>query len=223
MKKSKNLKTVLAAILVASISTVFSNTFAQIDSIIIKPSNPTTSDSIIVIGRYTFNSANIMLGSNIIFIDTLIEVRVYFDLDSAPVVTGHTDTITIGKLSVGNYKLIYYLIDTTDSQTYSDTIYFAVSPLLATIDFSSENSFDMQIYPNPFTYKTKIKYNLPDNTTDAALTIYNIVGEKIKEYKLNDKKGELIIDSSDLTQGLYMLYIKNDQGFVSNKRMLIIR
>ena len=33
MKKSKNLKTVLAAILVASISTVFSNTFAQVDSV----------------------------------------------------------------------------------------------------------------------------------------------------------------------------------------------
>jgi len=81
----------------------------------------------------------------------------------------------------------------------------------------------VQIYPNPFTFKTKIKYNFPHNTTDAALTIYNIVGEKIKEYKLNVTNGELTLDASDLMQGIYILQLKNNKVPVTNKKMLIIR
>jgi len=196
----------------------------MIDSLKIVPSNPTINDSIKIINFTSFpNDACFLKNSYLNINGKEIVINATHFEGGFTVICNSIDTIIIGKLDTGAYTLYYNLsVDTNTAIFDTDTLFFVVQNPTDVFGFLYETS-QIQIHPNPFTYETKIKYNLPDNTTDAALTIYNIVGEKIEVYKLNDKNGELIIDASNLSQGLYILYIKNNQGFISNKRMLIVR
>jgi flagellar hook assembly protein FlgD len=86
-----------------------------------------------------------------------------------------------------------------------------------------------QNYPNPFNPETNIEYALPRDT-DVKLTIYNILGERIKVlvdehqtagYKRvywngTDQKGE------DVASGSYF-YRLETKGFSKVKKMMLVK
>ena len=79
-------------------------------------------------------------------------------------------------------------------------------------------------YPNPFNPKTKIQYDLPEDSK-VSLTIYNIRGQKVRELINNFKPAgsySIIFDGSNLASGVYFYHIQAGD-FVQTKRMLLIK
>lgn len=83
------------------------------------------------------------------------------------------------------------------------------------------NKFDLvQNYPNPFDKSTLISFSSDANKT-VDFTVYNVLGEKVKEQKIDAKRGlnqfEFI---SEYPSGVY-IYSLNDGEKTLTKRMII--
>jgi len=89
-----------------------------------------------------------------------------------------------------------------------------------------------QNFPNPFKDSTKIKYCLPVKT-DVNLTVYNSVGEKVKELVNTMQEAgtyEIKLGSGDFPNGSYYYRIQavdpltnSSQPFVETKKMILLR
>jgi pectinesterase len=62
------------------------------------------------------------------------------------------------------------------------------------------------VYPNPFTDKVTIAFDLKSNS-DVNLTFYDVNGRVVKTIRSNQKKGlkQLTIDTKDLRTGIYFI------------------
>ena len=79
-----------------------------------------------------------------------------------------------------------------------------------------------QNYPNPFTGKTSISFEIPNNTY-ISLKVYNILGAEVvelagKEY--SQGKHTVEFDSKNLSKGIYFYTIKADK-FSASQKMII--
>ncbi|MCC7431554.1 T9SS type A sorting domain-containing protein [bacterium] len=83
-----------------------------------------------------------------------------------------------------------------------------------------------QNYPNPFNPSTKIDYDLPKNTK-AKLLIFNVKGEKVREFELTASKGFVEWNGTNqegklLGSGVY-LYTIQGENFSESKKMVLLK
>jgi plastocyanin len=76
-----------------------------------------------------------------------------------------------------------------------------VAPLTTGI-FDNKKNDALQVYPNPFSDKIVVK------DADAEIvSVYNIAGQKIKTFSLNNGQSDAAIDMADVTKGIYYYQI----------------
>jgi flagellar hook assembly protein FlgD len=76
--------------------------------------------------------------------------------------------------------------------------------------------------PNPFNGVTTINYTLPENTTNATITITGINGQVIRTVNLNGKgKGQLLLQAEELSAGSYMYSLHVNGNLVDTKSLLL--
>jgi flagellar hook assembly protein FlgD len=80
-----------------------------------------------------------------------------------------------------------------------------------------------QNYPNPFNPTTTISMSLP-RASDWTITIYNISGQLVKEYKGRSDAGVVKVtwDAGQYSSGVY-LYKAVAGEFVATKKMLLVK
>lgn len=84
-------------------------------------------------------------------------------------------------------------------------------------DIAFESNYS-NIYPNPCQEVAKIDYNLPSNTQNSKVVVYNLIGNKVKEQKIIDKKGTVQFSTSDMNPGVYFYsFIVNNEAQTTHK------
>ncbi|MCF7913515.1 MAG: T9SS type A sorting domain-containing protein [Candidatus Cloacimonetes bacterium] len=87
-----------------------------------------------------------------------------------------------------------------------------------------------QNYPNPFNPETNIKFYLSSETSGCSLSIFNIRGQKVRNYDLNSLTGgcehTVVWDGIDdqgkkVSSGFYFYQLSSDQGSVSHKMLMM--
>ena len=157
---------------------------------------------------------------------------------------GNRDDIWYAKsIEVADYLRAIYNLVYTDSTVYnpsSDISIWIVTENgfkviepgetldLTSVDngnFNRSMRFELsQNYPNPFNQETVISYYLPV-TSETTLSIYNLVGEKIKT--LVDKEHQIAgaycikFDASGLASGIYIYTLKTEKFTISKKMVLL--
>jgi hypothetical protein len=89
-------------------------------------------------------------------------------------------------------------------------------------------NYELQNYPNPFNPVTTISYDLPDNTTNPVIEIFNIKGEKIRQYSIFNFQSSIVWDGTDnyqnqVSSGIYLYRLKSDEGVLLSKKMLLLK
>ncbi|KAA3604099.1 MAG: T9SS C-terminal target domain-containing protein [Calditrichaeota bacterium] len=85
-----------------------------------------------------------------------------------------------------------------------------------------------QNYPNPFNPSTTINYELPiSNSVKSKLTIFNILGEKVKEYELTNSKGSVVWNGTNesgkqVSSGTYLYRLESGK-FSQTKKMQLLK
>jgi hypothetical protein len=99
-----------------------------------------------------------------------------------------------------------------------------VSPRSAT---SSDLNIDMpravlyQNAPNPFSERTVIKFELPDNASNAFIYIFNMQGALMKQMPISANQSSITINGSELTAGIYLYSLIVDGKETDTKRMIL--
>ncbi|MBK8981865.1 MAG: T9SS type A sorting domain-containing protein [Ignavibacteria bacterium] len=86
-----------------------------------------------------------------------------------------------------------------------------------------------QNYPNPFNPSTKIRFDIPSNSSgqlsNVKLTVYNSLGNLVKTLvneKMNSGSYETEFRGEDLSSGVYF-YKLETEGFIQTKRMVFLK
>ncbi len=84
-------------------------------------------------------------------------------------------------------------------------------PALATTQFELDKN--IAVYPNPTSGEFNIKIN--DDLVGAKVSIYNIVGQKIKDFSL-----DVLTTTQNLNSGMYLLEIEKD-GSKTTRKLIV--
>ncbi len=82
-----------------------------------------------------------------------------------------------------------------------------------------------QNYPNPFNPGTVIEFTLPEDVSNARLSIYNALGEKVAELvnsSLQAGYHKYQWNAKDFATGMYIYELRTD-NFISVKKMVLVK
>ena len=86
------------------------------------------------------------------------------------------------------------------------------------------NAFLYQNTPNPFNITTEIKYFLPEGSPNAYIYVFNLQGNLLLTYNLNNNCfGSVVINGSSLNAGMYVYSLVIDGQEEETKRMILTK
>lgn len=121
-------------------------------------------------------------------------------------------------LNVVNDSVVGYISDTINRQiTYMDfkTNMCTITSTLNTIHQQPE---DIEIYPNPFIFKTTLKIKNKKND-HIKLTLFTITGKVIRQIETD--KDEITIEKGELSHGIYFYQVYGN-GLLRGEGKLIV-
>jgi len=122
------------------------------------------------------------------------------------------------ELLPGKYSYRLKQVDYSGKFEYSNILDFEVTNLADTYQL-------YQNYPNPFNPTTKIEFDMKEKAF-ITLTIYNIVGEKVRELvndELSKGKHALDFDAVGLPSGVYVYSLNVKDEFFQTRKMTLIK
>lgn len=122
-----------------------------------------------------------------------------------------------GTNGLNMYRYVFYnQADQNDS--ISINITFNTSP--TSVVELANNKEDIVAYPSPAVGNTTFSYKLNQNAT-AKIVLHNMLGAKVKEFKLSQLEGKLRISVADLQPGVYFYSLVNNNKTVAVKRLVV--
>ena len=136
----------------------------------------------------------------------------------------------------GSAATVYFSVKATDGfDTVNITgedrmVYVNRYDYLSTEDIANPTNFALHDnFPNPFNPSTQIRFDLPI-TGDVRFTIYNMLGQKVREYQMNSLPAgyhtltwNATNDLGDpMSAGIYFYQIKTKE-FLKTKRMVLLK
>ena len=115
---------------------------------------------------------------------------------------------------------------TTMSESSTDSNFTTKSATSDTNTASNilANAFLYQNTPNPFNTTTEIKYFLPEGSSNAYIYIFNLQGNLLFTYNLNDNGfGSVEINGSSLNAGMYVYSLVINGQEAETKRMILTK
>jgi hypothetical protein len=79
----------------------------------------------------------------------------------------------------------------------------------------------LHVDPNPFTKATLVRYALPEDTHDARLRIADMQDTPVREIPLDGSSDRVILSSSGLEPGMYLLTLVINGKDVEKRRMIL--
>jgi len=116
------------------------------------------------------------------------------------------------------------LLDLTDPDSLMNNARIAATNELTNeLIKENESAKLINIVPNPFNNETLIQYYLPEAVNNTEITVYDVVGKPVRSLSLNKGNTNVIINASDLENGMYFLRMKADGKFVAIKKIVVLK
>ncbi len=149
--------------------------------------------------------------------------------------TDNTENVYTGKGTPINGQRLSYHVKTVDntnlSSVPSNQVNYWIDGGIPDNPQSGENlmsvkpeKYFLTNYPNPFNPKTVIYYTIPE-ASDVKISVYNTVGQVIKEYSFSKQSPaayQVDFDGSNLSSGMYFYKIQAG-NFYEVKRMMLVK
>ncbi len=75
-------------------------------------------------------------------------------------------------------------------------------------------------YPNPANHNFSVNYQLNGNTK-GELIINDLLGKEIQRIAVNEKEGNVVVNTSQLTAGIYFYSLQVDGSKITTKKVII--
>lgn len=79
------------------------------------------------------------------------------------------------------------------------------------------------VTPNPFSQSTQIKYNLPNNISNAVCLVYDLQGKIIKKINLpaGNTQGEVVLAKDNLANGVYFISLLINSKELQTEKVIL--
>ncbi|MDR0789344.1 MAG: T9SS type A sorting domain-containing protein [Bacteroidales bacterium] len=89
-------------------------------------------------------------------------------------------------------------------------------------EITENRQASVNIYPNPVTTTTCIKYIMPKDCQSPSIIVKNMLGKEVKNVKISgSQSGKVYINTEDLSQGLYFCSIVCDNQTIATKKIVV--
>jgi len=198
---------------------------SQVGQVTVVPSNPSPSDTILVITNLTYsgNCTYGMVGSytsttgNTVFI-----MPTYCGYGSHTTTCNETDTIKINPLSLGHYTFhIEFhqgsVCPLSGFDITLDTVIVNVQVKASTVGIKEQTALvSLDLFPNPNSGTLTVKIKGSKGTN--RLTIYDLTGKQVYSIQLGDGGFYLM---PDLVPGTYECILSNPEGHTLAKKRVV--
>jgi hypothetical protein len=121
---------------------------------------------------------------------------------------------------IGSYKVHFRLYDVNN---ISDSVSIDVNySVVAGIEENINRNYLLgDAVPNPASEQLVINYTFITQPKNAKLELYNVVGTKVNEFKIEGMEGKVKMDVSNLSQGIYFYSLVVNGNKISTKKVVI--
>ena len=88
---------------------------------------------------------------------------------------------------------------------------------------SLEKELNFRVYPNPAGDYVTVDYTLPEESNNAKLYIYNVLGIKMQSVGMAAGKNTLTIQVDQWHNGVYFFIVQGVEDFAPRTKLLIAR
>jgi hypothetical protein len=78
-------------------------------------------------------------------------------------------------------------------------------------------------YPNPTNNTTRIPFTLPEGETQGELVFYDVAGNEVKRFQVDNTFSEILVSSADLAPGTYYYNLQTSTRNSDGKTLVIIQ
>ena len=78
----------------------------------------------------------------------------------------------------------------------------------------------ISLSPNPSSSSVRVNYKLPENIANATLLISDMTGKVSKTYTISNAVGELFIELTDLSTGVYIVRLASGSKTISSQKLI---
>ncbi|MEO1628928.1 MAG: tail fiber domain-containing protein, partial [Bacteroidota bacterium] len=89
------------------------------------------------------------------------------------------------------------------------------------LDLDKDNILLKQNRPNPFGKNTSIDYKLPNDFNTANIRIIDASGKEVRNYSIKEAAGQVDVDGTDLSSGIYYYSLIIDGQSVRTEKMIV--
>lgn len=75
--------------------------------------------------------------------------------------------------------------------------------------------------PNPFDSKSEISYSFPKEDGNVVIMVFNLNGEKLKEFQLKEPKGTIMLQATDFKPGMYLYSLISNNNEIITKKIIV--
>jgi hypothetical protein len=113
-----------------------------------------------------------------------------------------------------NVKYQFYDRNNPDDFVEEEVFYKIVEKKSTATLLKNKNIHISNIYPNPVKDFAVIDYNILDDEKEIKIVVHNVLGGSVGEYQLSVFENSVVINTEDLSPGVYFysVYIDNDNA-----------
>ena len=89
--------------------------------------------------------------------------------------------------------------------------------------FEKDNALKVHVAPVPATTFAAVDYELPDEQSNATITVFNSFGIKVIETELNGTKGMKTLDLREMPAGVYSYIVRCGEYIQKGKVMIVLK
>lgn len=108
-------------------------------------------------------------------------------------------------------------------QSWKDTTEIDTLQNDSTLIPSSKPPLSINVYPNPLINRFIIDSEIPDSNSHVTLSIYDLVGRKMKTISIPDGKSSLTIFTDGWAAGMYFLKFQQGDSILQTNKILCIK
>ena len=187
----------------------------------VSPAAPSVNDSVYVYFVIEFPQYSARkISGNCNIADTIVYHGCYYNPGFSPSYSYVYDTLSLGKLSVGEHDVFIvarYALNSTDStclttnDTWNDTLHLVINVSEQT-GIIATTAAELCVFPNPATTQLIIQTNSAEL---EEVNIYNTTGSLVMAISVNAK--HTILNTEALAPDIYIAEIKTQQGSVRKR------
>lgn len=81
--------------------------------------------------------------------------------------------------------------------------------------------YNITVYPNPSEEFTSVKWEIYDQLQNAQYKVFDLNGNEVASSLIDNNKGEKVIDTRSLRNGIYIIGIYNNDEVKANKKLVV--